>query len=41
MLQLLGVSSFWQKAVLGAIIIVVSSIDSLSSAKSKRRASNE
>jgi ribose transport system permease protein len=35
MLQLLGVSSFWQKAVLGAIIIVVSSIDSLSSAKSK------
>ena len=33
MLQLLGVSGFWQKAVTGAIIIIVSSIDSLSSAK--------
>lgn len=35
MLQLLGVSGFWQKAVLGAIIIIVSSIDSLSSVKNE------
>ncbi|MEA4894923.1 MAG: ABC transporter permease [Oscillospiraceae bacterium] len=35
MLQLLGVSGFWQKAVLGAIIIIVASIDSLSNAQKK------
>lgn len=35
MLQLTGVSGFWQKAVTGAIIIAVSSIDSFSNNKKK------
>lgn len=36
MLQLIGVSGFWQKAVIGAIIIIVSCIDSLSSSKKRQ-----
>lgn len=36
MLQLLGVSGFWQKAVIGLIIIVVSCIDSLSTSKKQQ-----
>ena len=36
MLQLIGVSGFWQKAVIGAIIIVVSCIDTLSSSKKRQ-----
>ena len=36
MLQLLGVSGFWQQAVTGTVIIVVSCIDSMSSAKKRQ-----
>ena len=35
MLQLLGVSSFWQSAITGLVIIIVASIDSLSNSRKK------